>query len=389
MNSIFLTTSLVCILFHVVQGKSQDSFEEYKQQQQQALSELANEETAYLEAVTREYDAYLKQEMRQFEIFKDKVEQKWNDSRYSTSKEWVEYDDDLNGRTSIDFEKGEIVVEVIVDDSKNENGATVSAMVSAALENKVTKLIAQKSDDKKLIIQDQIKDHRGKTVSAKKLTSFAKETVARQKVTKTSVKANDGVNRIKYSIKLKMIPNHVEVRANRYKVDIIKQSKRFNIDPAIAFAIMQTESSFNPKARSHIPAYGLMQLVPKSGARDAYRYVYKKDKLLSGNYLYNASNNIELGCAYIAKLRHVYFKGVKDEKTAYYLTIAAYNTGAGNVAKALTGGTKLGPTVVIANKYSSEKIYKLLQRKLPYKETKHYLDKVTGRIGAYQNMIKK
>lgn len=388
MSSNSFTTTLACLLILVAVGNTQDSFEQYKQQQQEALSELANEETAYLEAVTREYDAYIKDEMQQFENFKEEVEKKWDDSRYSTSKEWIHYDDDLNSRTSVDFEKGEIVVEVIVEDSQGESGASTSSMASAALENRVTKLIAQESDDKKLILKDQIKDSSGKIVSIKKSTSFAKETIAKQKVTKTKVKADDGVSRIKYSIKLKMIPNHVEVRANRYKTDIIKQSKRFDIDPAIAFAIMQTESSFNPKARSHVPAYGLMQLVPKSGARDAYRYVYKKDKLLSGNYLYNPSNNIELGCAYIGKLRHVYFKGVKDEKTAYYLTIAAYNTGAGNVAKALTGGTKLGPTVAVANKHSSEKIYKLLQRKLPYKETKHYLDKVTDRIGSYQNMIK-
>ena len=78
---------------------------------------------------------------------------------------------------------------------------------------------------------------------------------------------------------------------------------------------MHTESSFNPKARSPIPAFGLMQLVPKSGARDAYNYIYKQDRLLSDTYLYVPANNIELGCAYIAKIRHDYFKNIKDEKT--------------------------------------------------------------------------
>ena len=104
---------------------------------------------------------------------------------------------------------------------------------------------------------------------------------------------------------------------------------------------MQTESSFNPKARSHIPAYGLMQLVPKSGARDAFYHVYKKDRLLKDTYLYVPANNIELGCAYINKIRYAYFKNIKDDKSAYYCTISAYNTGAGNVARALTGKTKL------------------------------------------------
>ncbi len=119
--------------------------------------------------------------------------------------------------------------------------------------------------------------------------------------------------------------------------------------------------------------------------RDAYNYVYKKDKLLPGEYLYNPNNNIELGCAYISKLRHVYFRGIKNNRTAYYCTIAAYNTGAGNVARALTGTTKLAPTAEIANSQTSDQIYDTLLHKLPYEETQHYLKKVNERMSYYQD----
>ncbi len=150
---------------------------------------------------------------------------------------------------------------------------------------------------------------------------------------------------------------------------------------------MQTESSFNPKARSHIPAYGLMQLVPKSGARDAYNYVYKKDRMVKGKYLYVPANNIELGCAYISKIRYVYFKNVKDEKSAYYCTISAYNTGPGNVARAFIGKTKLDSAAKKVNSMNSEKVYRTLKKKLPYEETRHYLEKVTSRIEYYRSWI--
>ena len=77
-------------------------------------------------------------------------------------------------------------------------------------------------------------------------------------------------------------------------------------------AITETVASFYPKATSHIPAYGLMQLVPSSGARDAYNYVYKEDIVLKKRYLYKPKNNIELGCAYLGKIRNNWFNGIRD-----------------------------------------------------------------------------
>jgi len=193
----------------------------------------------------------------------------------------------------------------------------------------------------------------------------------------------DGKKRFSFSLKIPLRLNHQKHRLGSYKKEIIKQAKRFKIDPAIALAITETESAFNPKATSHIPAYGLMQLVPKSGARDAYLHVYKKDKFLGKRYLYKPDNNIELGCAYLAKIRYSYFKKIKDDEKAYICTIAAYNTGAGNVAKALTNTTKLTPTAKKANSMSSNKLYKTLRKDLKYQETRDYLERVWTRKDKY------
>jgi len=379
------TLSIMVLLSLFLPTFAQDDFEKWKQQQTQGLSDLEAEQNQYLESVTRDYDNYLIEQNRQFEDFKAEVEQKWGDFKGSDAKRLVNYDTDLNSRSTIDFEKGEIEVEVIVKDSPEKSSAQKEAEGLVALEKKIQKVVTQPAADKAPILADQVKDQTGKKISPTRAKTYAKETVKKQKIQKIVEKAKDGKTRVKYTIKLKMVPDHVEVRAKRFKSEILKQSKRFNIDPAIAFAIMQTESSFNPEARSHIPAYGLMQLVPKSGARDAYNYVYKKDKLLSGKYLYNPNNNIELGCAYISKLRHVYFRRIKNNRSAYYCTIAAYNTGAGNVARALTGTTKLRPTAEVANRKTPDQIYNTLLRKLPYKETQHYLKKVNERMNYYQD----
>ena len=57
-------------------------------------------------------------------------------------------------------------------------------------------------------------------------------------------------------------------------------------------------------------------------------------------------------------------------------TVAAYNTGVGNVAKALTNRTKLKPASRKANNMSNKKLYKTLLSDLEYEETRKYLKRV-------------
>ncbi len=378
-------TFIIITLFATVSAQS--DFEKFQQEQQEGFEQMAEEENNYLTAITKEFDNYKAEQDRLFQDFKDEVEKKWDEFKSSSAKTFVDYDSDLNARGSIDFENGEVEVEVIVEDDSDKSSAEKKKAGEEKLQKKLTQMVKKEADDKKPLLKDQLKDKQGKQVTEKNVKSFTKEVVKEKKIKKEKFTSKDGKKRIKYTVKIKMQPDHVRIRATRFKKDILKYSKRFNIDPAVAFAIMQTESSFNPKARSHIPAFGLMQLVPKSGARDAYNYVYKKDKLLTGKYLYIPENNIELGCAYISKVRHAYFKNVTDEKSAYYCTISAYNTGPGNVAKAFTGKTKLGGAAKKINTMNSDKVYRILKMNLPYKETRHYLEKVTSRIEYYRSWI--
>ena len=71
-----------------------------------------------------------------------------------------------------------------------------------------------------------------------------------------------------------------------------------------------------------------------------------------------------------------------------YCTIAAYNTGAGNVSKAFNGTTNINKAAKIINNMTSDQVYKRLMKKLPYNETKKYLYKVNNRMGMYHKLIK-
>jgi len=437
------------ILFPVY---SQDTFEEFRKQQKQAQQQAFEDELSefqnYVAEVTSQYDAYEQQQAREFEAFKKAVEEKWQDFKAPSKKEYVEYDDDLDSRASVDFEKGEITVEVIVEEdipdpvsqpvNKVENNVPKQETKQAPirqvtqekkkdtepkslkpivektktpefqkeklqqrspelkkkisdkkLQRKLADILKAKGDDGKPMLNKQVVDKKGKTVTPATAKAYASELVANATVATKTYKAKDGKKRTVYTVKIPMKSDHINTRADRYKQEVLKQSKRFNIDPIIAFAVMETESAFNPKAKSHIPAYGLMQLVPKSGARDAYLYVYKKDKFLDGDYLYKPGNNIELGCAYLAKIRHQYFKSIKDDERAYICVVPAYNTGIGNVAKALVNQAKLKPASQKANSMSPDQLYKKLHKDLKYKEARDYLERVWSRKDKYAKLAGK
>ena len=395
---------------------AQDDYEKWLKEQQQAKQQAFDDEISefqnYVAEVTAEYDAYEQQEAKEFEEFKKAVEEKWQDFKAPSQKEYVDYDEDLNSRSSVDFENGVIVVEVIIEEDEPEKpgkkveeakkevrqkakkvvrGKSVEVTenhVSKKLEKKILKLMKTKADDGKPLLRGQIADKKGKIVKESGANYFAAELVKEKPIAKKTYKAKDGKKRTVYTVKIPMKSDHMSTRANQFREEVLKQSKRFNIDPIIAFAVMETESAFNTKAKSHIPAFGLMQLVPRSGARDAYLYVYKKDKFVDDEYLYVPSNNVELGCAYLAKIRHHYFKSITDDERAYICVIPAYNTGIGNVAKALTNNTKLKPAAQKANSMSADQLYKTLRKDLKYKEARDYLERVWARKDKYVNLIK-
>ena len=66
--------------------------------------------------VTKKYDESEEKLRKKREKFKNAVEKKWDTYKESTSKSYVTYSKDLSSRTIVDFEKGEVTIEVIVDE---------------------------------------------------------------------------------------------------------------------------------------------------------------------------------------------------------------------------------------------------------------------------------
>ena len=66
--------------------------------------------------VTNKFEESEEKLRQKREKFKNAVEKKWDTYKESTSKSYVSYSKDLSSRTIVDFEKGEVTIEVIVDE---------------------------------------------------------------------------------------------------------------------------------------------------------------------------------------------------------------------------------------------------------------------------------
>jgi len=136
-----------------------------------------------------------------------------------------------------------------------------------------------------------------------------------------------------------------------YDNAILKAGKKNGIDPSWLFGIARQESAFNPSARSHVGATGLMQLMPKTGkliARLINQPLKKTSELL------NPDRNIQLGSAY---LRRMYDKNQHNP----VLATASYNAGPHRIKRWM-------PTHDLPADIWIENI--------PYTETRHYTQSV-------------
>jgi len=108
-------------------------------------------------------------------------------------------------------------------------------------------------------------------------------------------------------------PASVANRAKSYDAKIFQLAVKHNVSASLVKAVVAKESCFNPKARSHVGAIGLMQLMPETA------------KWLKVKNPANSDQNLAAGIRYLAQLRKRF--GSNE------LALAAYNAGPGNVER--------------------------------------------------------
>lgn len=150
----------------------------------------------------------------------------------------------------------------------------------------------------------------------------------------------------------------------KYLKQVLIYSNKYNLDPYLILAIINTESNFNKEATSIKNAKGLMQITD-STAKEVNE-VTNSTSDINDTSLYNEDINIEIGCKYFASL-------ISRYNGNYYLAICAYNAGIGNVNSWLND-----------NRVSSS--LDTTDIKLPFDETTKYLKKVIVNYDLYKKI---
>lgn len=148
----------------------------------------------------------------------------------------------------------------------------------------------------------------------------------------------------------------------KYMEEVSRYSIEYRLDPYLVLAVINAESGFNPLARSHKDAMGLMQLTEKTANWGASEIGLRDFKIAD---LYEPETNIRLGCWYIRNLLNEFNQDVD-------LAIAAYNGGSGNVKKWLSD-----------KNYS--KSGESLDR-IPFRETEEFVKKVKRYRELYEKL---
>lgn len=326
-----------------------------------------------------QWERFIEEQERAWDAYKKEVEEKWDKFLASTKKTWVEYGRDREARSMVDFDKGFVELDAVISASKPQREAKEEAKEKIAQQTKM--LLSDKNLIKQHILEGQIKDRKGQVVTEKNADIYIKEEVIpRVHVIEKPFIPKDGIPRKKYSVKIQLVPDHLRIRAQKYLPIVKRNATRFGIRPELVLAIIHTESYFNPMARSSCGALGLMQIIPCYAGREAYTYLYDRDRILPAAYLYRPANNVELGTAYLYLLKTKHFAKIPFDPKNRYLCICGYNWGPARVKRS------------ILSKYSIDSLsdsacFELLKRNTPH-ETSKYLENVEDRMLLYESLIK-
>lgn len=148
----------------------------------------------------------------------------------------------------------------------------------------------------------------------------------------------------------------------KYENIVERYSDEYGVDTDLVYAVIKTESNFDPKAVSEVGAKGLMQITDET-----FEWLMTKtdDENMAAEELFCPETNIRYGILLLSILQNKY-NG--DES----LMLCAYHAGSGSVSHWLNN-----------SEYSNDGV---TLEKIPKRDTQHYVNKVTRNRKIYNEL---
>lgn len=144
----------------------------------------------------------------------------------------------------------------------------------------------------------------------------------------------------------------------KYQAHVERYAAENHLDKYFVYAVIKTESGFNPSAESNVGARGLMQIM-----EDTFDWIKFKSNDEDAVYydMYDAETNIKYGCRLLGYLTEE-FGNIEE-------VAAAYHAGRGNVNEWLAD-----------KRYSADGVH---LDKIPISDTAHYVSKIKKAMDKY------
>lgn len=307
--------------------------------------------------------------------FSGNIEKRWGsrEIKVAGKSNYVKYIDNYLSRSEVNFQQGKIIVETVSPTAPKGHlrKAIVTTLLTPDDPMNVDLFSSQNIELKgQPFLYKQVLDQDKQPIQWDwRANRYADYLIANHmKIKQVDFKKA-------YYVEIPMVENQIQIRSYQYADIVQRASQKYDIPEDLIYAIIKTESSFNPYAVSWANAYGLMQVVPKTAGADVFKLVKKRSGQPTPEYLFNPENNIDTGTAYFYILKTRYLKDVRNSTSLEYSMISAYNGGTGGVLNTFSRDRKRAMNDL--NSLQPNQVYWALTKKHPNAESRRYLEKVT------------
>lgn len=303
-----------------------------------------------------------------------------DDAHLPSRKKYVKYTDDYRSKATIDFAAGKITVETL-------NASEPHRQLKQAI---VTTLLTTDDPSSTDIFSDRTPQFSGEPHLFGQVLDQDKQPIRFQwranrfadYLLTNNLQQSRVAKGVRHAVSFDLVKNHHYLRKQQYSEYVLAAANKYQISPTLIYAIIETESSFNPFAVSSANAYGLMQVVPKTAGKDVYQRIKNRSDIPTRSVLFTPAQNIDIGTAYLHILDDIYLKKLQNAQSREYSVISAYNGGAGNVMKTFAKDRASAPSVI--NRLAPAQVLRRLTQDHPRAESRRYLEKVIEFRKKYQ-----